>query len=112
MLIISFQFGIFGLLIGSTITSTIAFFINNYYSGKFIGYNAFEQLKDVLPIVLIAAFSGGIIYLTDTYVFKPNLIDFLRLLLNSFIGIIIFIILSYYLKIQALTEFKNILQKK
>jgi teichuronic acid exporter len=112
MLVISFQFGIFGLLIGSTITSTIAFFLNNYYSGKYIGYNAFEQLKDVLPIVIIAAFSGSIIYLTDTYVFKPNLIDFLRLLLNSLIGLILFIILSYYLKIQALTEFKNILQKK
>lgn len=112
MLVISFQFGIFGLLIGSTITSTIAFFINNYYSGKYIGYNAFEQLKDVLPIIIIAVFSGGIIYLTDTFVFKPNLIDFLRLLLNSLIGLILFIILSYYLKIQALTEFKNILQKK
>ncbi len=112
MLVISFQFGIFGLLIGSTITSTIAFFLNNYYSGKYIGYNAFEQLKDVLPIVIIAAFSGSIIYLIDTYVFKPNLIDFLRLLLNFLIGLILFIILSYYLKIQALTEFKNILQKK
>jgi teichuronic acid exporter len=112
MLVISFQFGIFGLLIGSTITSTLAFFINSYYSGRYINYNAFEQIKDVLPTILIALFSGAIIFILDTYIFKSNLIDFLRLLINSLIGLILFIILSYNLRIQALFEFKNILQRK
>jgi teichuronic acid exporter len=112
MILICFQFGIYGLLIGSSVISTISFFINNYYSGRYINYNAFEQLKDVLPIILIAVFSGAIIFILDTYIFKSNLIDFLRLLLNSLIGLILFIILSYNLKIQALFEFKNILQKK
>ena len=112
MILICFQFGIYGLLIGSSVISTIAFFINNYYSGRYINYNAFEQLKDVLPIIIIAVFSGAIIFILDTYIFKSNLIDFLRLLLNSLIGLILFIILSYNLKIQALFEFKNILQRK
>lgn len=112
MILICFQFGIYGLLIGSSVISTIAFFINNYYSGRYINYNAFEQLKDVLPIIVIAVFSGAIIFILDTYIFKSNLIDFLRLLLNSLIGLILFIILSYNLKIQALFEFKNILQRK
>jgi O-antigen/teichoic acid export membrane protein len=112
MILICFQFGIYGLLIGSSVISTIAFFINNYYSGRYINYYAFEQLKDVLPIIIIAVFSGAIIFILDTYIFKSNLIDFLRLLINSLIGLILFIILSYNLKIQALFEFKNILQKK
>ena len=54
VLLVSFQFGIYGLLYGAVFTSVLAFFINTHYSGKFINYKAWEQIKDILPLIFIA----------------------------------------------------------
>ena len=46
--------GIYWMLIGSIIIGIIAFFLNSYYSGKFLGYSSLMQLKDIAPAYGIA----------------------------------------------------------
>ena len=31
------------------LTTVIAFFLNSYYSGKFLGYSSWMQIKDIAP---------------------------------------------------------------
>ena len=42
-------FDIYWMLIGSIILGIVSFFLNSYYSGKFLGYTSWAQLRDVAP---------------------------------------------------------------
>ena len=48
-LAIGIYVGIIPMLIANIITNIIAFFLNSFYTGKFLGYNSWMQIKDVLP---------------------------------------------------------------
>ena len=41
--------------------------------GKFIQYTAFEQIKDITPILLLSILVGGMIYLNDVFVLKDQI---------------------------------------
>lgn len=41
--------GILPMLCVNVLTGIIAYFLNSYYSGKYIGYSSFMQIKDVAP---------------------------------------------------------------
>ena len=110
-LVVSFQFGIFGLLYGSVITSIICFFINTHYSGKFLNYSSWEQMKDLLPIVLLSFLIGGGMFIFDMFLLL-KLNDFLRLVIGSTIGILLYFILSFIFKMSSFIEFKNLVLKK
>jgi O-antigen/teichoic acid export membrane protein len=111
MILITFQFGIFGLLIGSTITSTLAFFINTFFSGKLINYNSFDQIRDLLPIIITTTIMGLMVYFLDYYL-KNSLSDFFRIVSMGLLGIGIFFIFSLILKLNSYIELKSIILKK
>lgn len=55
--------GIYWMLWGSVITGIIAYYLNAYYSGKFLGYSIWEQVKDILPSFCIALCVAVIVYI-------------------------------------------------
>jgi O-antigen/teichoic acid export membrane protein len=109
---ISFQFGIYGLLYGSIVTSIAAFFINTHYSGKFLNYSAWQQTKDLLPIIGVAVFAGLIVYLLDQFIKAQLLNDFSRLLSGGLLGVGTYATTSFLLKINSLTELIDIIKRK
>ena len=108
ILIISFQWGIKGIVIGSVITSVIAFFVNSYYSGILIGYNFLDQIKDFLPIISLAWFISLIVNQIDNYLFQLNFSDFIRLLLGFTGGIMIYLFLAKLLHFESVNEIKKL----
>ena len=48
--------GIVPMLYANMFTTVIAFFLNSYYSGKFLGYTSWMQIKDIAPSYGLAAF--------------------------------------------------------
>lgn len=48
-LLIGAFIGIMPMLYTNLVTAIIAFFLNSYYSGRFIGYSSWMQIKDVAP---------------------------------------------------------------
>jgi len=54
--------GIMPMLYTNVLTSIIAFFLNSHYSGKFLGYSSWMQIKDIAP-------SYGIAFLVSLSVF-------------------------------------------
>lgn len=108
---ISIKYGIIGLLYGRIVTSIIAFFINTHYSGKFISYSAWEQVKDIAPIFTLSIFTGATVFLFDYYTKSILQYDFLRLTLSSILAALIYLYLSYSFKLNSLTEIINIIKK-
>lgn len=53
-LLLGIYVGIYWMLIGSIITGIVAFFLNSFYSGRYLGYSSFMQLKDIAPSYSIA----------------------------------------------------------
>lgn len=109
---VAIQFGIFGLLYGSVVTSVLALFINTYYTGKFINYNAFQQIKDITPTILTALLAGLVIYALDSYLTKESYNDISRILLGSLIGLFSYVSLVWLFKLEALNELKVIIRQK
>jgi teichuronic acid exporter len=108
----SFKFGIYGLLYGSVLFSLIAFIINTHYTGKFINYTAFQQIKDLLPTILLALISGVVIYCLDFYLSYLNYYDFLRVLIGGLIGVLIYTLLTWLFQLGQIHELKSIIIRK
>lgn len=112
VILFSFQFGIFGLLYGAVITSILCFFINTHYSGKFINYSAWEQTKDLLPLILLGLLAGVGTFFVDYLLKYMHLPDLVRLLCGGIAGTTIFITVSYFYKVESLSEIKKIILRK
>lgn len=105
-------FGIYGLLYFQIISTFISFYINTYYSGRMIDYGIREQIQDILPMVALASFTGGILWFTLRWVLKQVVLPDWAILLSfgSFYSIIYFAG-SFMLKMPALFDFKHLVLK-
>lgn len=62
--------GIYWMIWGSVFTGIFAYYLNSYYSGKFLDYNIWTQIKDILPsfgiavIMSIATYSISLLSLS------------------------------------------------
>lgn len=110
-IIITIPYGILALLYGQVFISLISFFINSYYTSKFINYHALHQLKDVTPIILLTLIAGMVIFGIDTYAL-PNQIDILRIIIGGLAGTIVYLGLAYLLKFQSLVDLQKLIFKK
>jgi len=109
MVVATFRFGIVGLLWGQVAISIISFVINSKYSGKLINYDSFEQIKDLVPTILLAFLIGGVIFIFDFYI-NSHLFDWIRLLIDTLSYFIIYLLTAYLLKMSSLLELKTILR--
>lgn len=106
-LIITIPMGIKAMIIGSIITSFIAFFINAYMPGKLFSYGAIEQIKDMSPKVLATIGMSILVFLVTYYVDVP----FLKLTIGTGTGILGYYLFSCILKIEEIKEVDKILKK-
>lgn len=108
---ITIQFGIIALLYGQVFTSIIDFIINTHYTDKFIKYNVWEQIKDVVPIISLALISGLAIYMIDnSFLFdNPNIV---RIMGGGIIGSLVYLVLIYLFKSSIINRFKSLIFNK
>lgn len=110
VILITLRYGILGLIWGQLITSILGLFINTHYSGKFLKYSAWQQVKDILPLIILAFVVGFVVWSVD-YELK-NYKDILRLLIGGSLGAIIYLSISSLLKMESVLEFKKIILRK
>lgn len=104
-LLLGIFLNIYWMLIGSVFTGFVSYYLNAFYSGPFLNYSIPEQLKDIAPSFFVAIFMALIVF-AISYV---NLPDFVLLLIQIFLGVIIVISISELIKLDAYIEIKNIL---
>lgn len=107
LILVSIKFGILGLIWGQLFASVLAFFINTHYSGKFLKYNAWQQIKDIMPLILLAFVAGVFVWWLD-YGLR-DYPDIFRLISGGVVGLLIYLGLSLLFKIESFGEFKKII---
>ncbi len=63
VIIIGIFLGIKVMIIAMFINSLIAYYLNSYYSGKFLNYSVTEQIKDILPSFFLAVIVSILVYM-------------------------------------------------
>ncbi|WP_440953188.1 lipopolysaccharide biosynthesis protein [Methanococcoides sp. FTZ1] len=98
ILLVSVQFGIFGILVGQIVGSVLAYIPNSYYSVEMIDYSIPEQLKDFIPTLVISITMGGVMYFIGLLL---PLGDFAYLLVIGLLGTLFYVLTNHLLKMPA-----------
>ncbi len=108
-----FPFGIYGLLYFQLFFSFFGFYINSFYSAKYINYPIREQFKDVFPILVLAAAVGLAIYFLDKQLhLNYHIEDLFRIVTIGLIYFISYLGLSFFIKLPAIIDFKHLILRK
>lgn len=91
----------FGILISSILGS----FINASPNKKLLNYSYLEQIKDILPSLLLSIIMGILIYPIVFLKFSNIITIFLQVIL----GAVVYIVLSYLLKLECFMYLLNII---
>ena len=106
---IGIYYGITEMIIGMIVVSFLSYFLNSFYSGRFIQYSFSSQLKDILPSFLLAAVNGVVIYLIGYFLHAPPYVIFITQILVSIIlilGIAEMFKMKDYLYLKAIVKEK------
>ena len=109
VVLLGIYYGIEIMIVGMIIYNIIAFFLNSYFSGRYIQYTAFDQIKDILPSFIVALVIGGILFIGANYLRLSNIYVLLLSALTAFLLIIAF---GEIFRLKGYLSIKNILLKK
>ncbi|WP_297337046.1 lipopolysaccharide biosynthesis protein [Algoriphagus sp.] len=109
---IAYPFGIMALIWSQVILNVISFFINSYYSGRFINYSVWSQLRDISSIFVVGTLAGLGGWTVLEFVRNPELLDWIHLIFGGLLGISIYFLISWKAQTQPFMDFKNLILKK
>ena len=99
-------YGIMPMLYVNLLTGIICYFLNSYYSGKFIGYSSLMQLKDIAP-----SYGLAILIAVPVYLLKYlSLSNWIILPLQLVLGVIIFFVIVKNVQLKEYEEVKGLLK--
>lgn len=97
--------GMCGVVFAAALGMIIHAIVNCIYSGKLINYPISEQVKNLLPIVLVGLLSMAIVYFFAFYIWKEIIKpDFLLIIISAAMYFIIYFSLSFYFKLSGIDE--------
>lgn len=108
-IVIGIFFGIKIMIAGMMISSLFGYYLNSYWSGKFVNYPMKEQIKDIFPSLILALFIGSLVYLLGVLLPLSYLYV---LILQIIIGSVLTIGISELFKLSAYLEIKSIVLSK
>jgi hypothetical protein len=103
-------FGITVMVIGKSVYSIIALFINSHFSGKFIQYPLLQQLKDISAVLLLSVFVGTAVWIINLQL--NGMSDWCRILTICGISGTLYFGLSHLLRISPYLFIKHIIFEK
>lgn len=95
---------IYWMLWGSVGTGIFAYYLNSYYSGKFLNYSTIAQVKDILPSFGVAVLMAILTYAVSLISLSP----FILLPLQILVGTIVTFVLCEWLQLEEYKEIKKI----
>jgi teichuronic acid exporter len=110
LVLVTFNFGIYGLVWSSVIGSFAALFINTFYTGGLILYYAKDQLKDLIPTLIISIFMAIIMYII--HLLLISYINLIQIAVPSILGIFFFGLLSYMTKNESFFNLISLIKTK
>lgn len=102
-LLLGIFIGIYWMLWGSVCTGLFAYYLNSYYSGKFLKYSMLSQIKDIFPSFGVAVIMAIVTYAVSLLPLSP----FVLLTLQILVGAISAIVLCECLRLEEYKELKG-----
>ena len=106
-ILFAINYGIIGLVWSMVGTSIVALVINTYYSGKLINLTLANQLKKIIPSILIGVCCGGLVFVTSLWLQESYHV--VNLLVSTMIGSVSYIMLTHITKNSDYIEFKKLI---
>jgi O-antigen/teichoic acid export membrane protein len=72
-IVIGVLFGVKIMIAGMFLNSLIAYYLNSYWSGSFIGYSFLEQIRDILPSFFLAVCMSAVVFVEGLLIPLPSL---------------------------------------
>jgi len=108
-IIIGIYYGIKIMIIGMLFNTLIAYYLNSYWSGKFIGYSFIQQIKDILPSFIFASLISIIVFVIGNLLDISNL---WKLIIQISVGVLLFIGIAETSKMNDYLYIKHIFFEK
>ena len=96
-------------MMGMVVNTQIAYFLNSYWSGRFIDYAMLEQVRDIMPSFILAISTSAIVLIIGwllPFGYLPTLI------IQVISGAVLVFIIAEVTKLEAYLFMKNSLQTK
>lgn len=106
LMISSIQFGVLAMAYSMLLGNVISQVINSWPNRKLLGYSYADQIKDILPSILLAVFMGICVYVVTFF----NLSSFITLCIQMISGALIYIISSAVFKMDSFLYLWNLLK--
>lgn len=106
VLIISLKFGVFAIAVSLVISTVFANIANSTPNKKLLNYGYFDQIKDIVPSILLSALMGSIVWCVQLI----NLNDILTLVLQIITGIIVYVVGSFIFKLEPFEYLLNFIK--
>ncbi|HRP58353.1 lipopolysaccharide biosynthesis protein [Agriterribacter sp.] len=112
-ILLAIPFGIYGLLYFQIISSLFGYFVNSWYSGKMIAYGVKDQLRDIMPIILLALVTGIFVWFIDAKILQlSGWNDLGRVGIGIIIYFIAYLGMGAVLKFSPIADFKKLVLKR
>lgn len=108
ILLLTVKNGPYMIACGALVSNVVSLFINSYTNTVNINYGIFEQVKDIIPTAIAAIIMGIIVNLYNYL----SISSLYKLMLQIISGGLIYISLSYVLKIDVFVNIINAIRKK
>lgn len=109
VIIIGVLFGIKAMIMGMIVNSQIAYFLNSYWSGRFIGYAMLEQIRDIMPSFILAITSAAVVFMIG-WLLPFGYLPILTIQVIT--GAVLVFVIAEITKLEAYLFMKEILQTK
>ena len=109
VIIIGVLFGIKAMIMGMIVNTQIAYFLNSYWSGRFIDYAMLEQVRDIMPSFILAISAASIVAVIGWYLpfgYPATLI------IQVISGAVLVFAIAEITRLEAYLFMKDILQAK
>jgi O-antigen/teichoic acid export membrane protein len=106
-LVISMWMGVKAMAYSLMITTMVAQVINSFPNKKLLDYSYLQQIKDMLPQILLSFFMGTVVYCV-TFL---HLNDYLTLLIQVPLGIVIYFGCSALFRLESFTYMLGVTKK-
>lgn len=97
ILFISLPFGVYYLALSGVVSGIISSFINAYPNKKLLNYGYAEQIKDILPSLLLSLVMGVMVYFFSYFGFSP----LVTMVLQILAGVVIYVLLALLFRLEC-----------
>ena len=108
ILLISMQYGVMAMALSSLVSSVLSQIINSWPNRRLLGYSYLDQLKDMLPNILLTLVMGAVVY----SVYFLRLPDPLTLLIQVPLGVGVYVAGAKLFHLENFTFAMNLLRKR